>query len=48
MQKEKQKITSYDTIQAKLFRTYKVDILPLNNNTVCPFTHVEIQISADW
>ena len=44
MQKEKQKITSYDTIQAKLFRTYKVDIPP----TVCPFTHVEIQISADW
>ena len=47
MQKETEKITSYDTTQAKLFRTYKVDIPPLNNGTICPFTHGEIQTGAD-
>ena len=35
------------TIQAKIFRTYKVDIPPLNNGTICPFTNGEIQTGSD-
>jgi hypothetical protein len=44
---ENEKITSYDTTKAQLFRTYKVNIPPLNNGSPCPYTHGEIQTGTD-